>query len=127
MLYREVGQFKTSYAADQAIFPILQDRIGLIVILLIAVGSVLAMALPILVALAGIAVGLAIIGLLTHAYPLQTFSTTLATMIGIGVGIDYALFVVTRYRQGLHADPDVVPCVAQSRARPSLTAALLPR
>jgi branched-chain amino acid transport system permease protein len=36
MLYREVGQFKTSYAADQAIFPILQDRIGLIVILLIA-------------------------------------------------------------------------------------------
>src|SRR4051794_29185814 len=36
MLYREVGQFKTSYAADQAIFPILQDRIGLIVVLLIA-------------------------------------------------------------------------------------------
>src|SRR6516165_7539633 len=35
MLYREVGQFKTSYAADQAIFPILEDRIGLIVLLLI--------------------------------------------------------------------------------------------
>jgi len=74
-----------------------------IVILLIAFGSVLAMALPIVVALAGIAVGLPIIGLLTHVYPLQSFSTTLATMIGIGVGIDYALFVVTRYRQGLHA------------------------
>ena len=57
-------------------------------------------------ALAGIAVGLAIIGLLTHVYPLQSFSTTLATMIGIGVGIDYALFVVTRYRQGLHAGLD---------------------
>jgi RND superfamily putative drug exporter len=77
-----------------------------ILILLIAFGSVLAMVLPIVVALAGIAVGLAIIGLLTHAYPLQTFSTTLATMIGIGVGIDYALFVVTRYRQGLHAGLD---------------------
>lgn len=74
-----------------------------IVILLIAFGSVLAMVVPIVVALAGIAVGLPIIGLLTHAYPLQSFSTTLATMIGIGVGIDYALFVVTRYRQGLHA------------------------
>jgi len=74
-----------------------------IVILLIAFGSVLAMALPIVVALSGIAVGLPIIGLLTHVYPLQSFSTTLATMIGIGVGIDYALFVVTRYRQGLHA------------------------
>jgi RND superfamily putative drug exporter len=74
-----------------------------IFILLIAFGSVLAMVVPIIVALAGIAVGLPLIGLLTHAYPLQSFSTTLATMIGIGVGIDYALFVVTRYRQGLQA------------------------
>ena len=74
-----------------------------IIILLIAFGSVLAMALPIVVALSGIAVGLPIIELLTHVYPLQSFSTTLATMIGIGVGIDYALFVVTRYRQGLQA------------------------
>jgi RND superfamily putative drug exporter len=80
--------------------------IAAILILLIAFGSVLAMVLPIVVALAGIAVGLAIIGLLTHVYPLQSFSTTLATMIGIGVGIDYALFVVTRYRQGLHAGLD---------------------
>src|SRR4051794_19002057 len=77
-----------------------------IFILLIAFGSVLAMALPIIVAIAGIAVGLPIIGLLTHFYPLQSFATTLATMIGIGVGIDYALFVVTRYRQGLHAGLD---------------------
>ena len=77
-----------------------------IVILLIAFGSVLAMVLPIAVAIAGIAVGLPIIGLLTHVYPLQSFATTLATMIGIGVGIDYALFVVTRYRQGLHAGLD---------------------
>ena len=72
-----------------------------VAILLVAFGSVLAMALPIAVALAGIAVGLPIIGLLTHVYPLQSFATTLAAMIGIGVGIDYALFVVTRYRQGL--------------------------
>lgn len=74
-----------------------------IIILLIAFGSVLAMFVPIVVALAGIAVGLPIIGLLTHVYPLQSFTTTLAAMIGIGVGIDYALFVVTRYRQSLHA------------------------
>jgi putative drug exporter of the RND superfamily len=85
------------------------EGIGLlaaIVILLIAFGSVLAMAVPIAVAIAGIAVGLPIIGLLTHVYPLQNFATTLATMIGIGVGIDYALFVVTRYRQGLQAGLD---------------------
>ena len=36
MLYREAGQYKTSYAADMAVFPILQDRIGIAVILLIA-------------------------------------------------------------------------------------------
>ncbi len=77
-----------------------------IIILLIAFGSVLAMVVPIAVALAGIAVGLPIIGLLTHVYPLQSFATTLATMIGIGVGIDYALFVVTRYRQNLQAGLD---------------------
>jgi RND superfamily putative drug exporter len=77
-----------------------------ILILLIAFGSVLAMALPIIVALSGIAVGLPVIGLLTHIYPLQSFATTLAAMIGIGVGIDYALFVVTRYRQGLQAGLD---------------------
>jgi len=85
------------------------EGIGIIaamIILLIAFGSVLAMALPIVVALAGIAVGLPIIGLLTHVYPLQSFATTLAAMIGIGVGIDYALFVVTRYRQGLQAGLD---------------------
>ncbi len=74
-----------------------------IVILLIAFGSVLAMVVPVVVALGGIAVGLPIIGLLTHIFPLQSFTTTLAAMIGIGVGIDYALFVVTRYRQSLHA------------------------
>jgi RND superfamily putative drug exporter len=74
-----------------------------IIILLIAFGSVLAMVLPIAVAIAGIAIGLPIIILLTHAFPLQSFTTTLATMIGIGVGIDYALFVVTRYRQALYA------------------------
>ena len=86
--------------------PLSGEGIGIlaaIFILLIAFGSVLAMVVPIVVALAGIAVGLPLIGLLTHAYPLQSFSTTLATMIGIGVGIDYALFVVTRYRQGLQA------------------------
>ena len=39
MLYREVGQYKTSYAADQAMFPILQDKIGIAVILLIALSA----------------------------------------------------------------------------------------
>ncbi len=80
--------------------------VAAIIILLIAFGSVLAMALPIVVALSGLAVGLPIVELLTHLYPLQSFTTILATMIGIGVGIDYALFVVTRYRQALQSGLD---------------------
>ena len=72
-----------------------------IVILLVAFGSLLAMGLPILVALFGIGIGLALVQLLSHTIATPDFATQLASMIGIGVGIDYALFIVTRYRQGL--------------------------
>jgi RND superfamily putative drug exporter len=80
-----------------------------IVILLIAFGSVLAMGLPILTALFGIGVGLAGVSLLANVFSMPSFASILAAMIGIGVGIDYALFIVTRYRQGLHAglDPEL--------------------
>ena len=72
-----------------------------IVILLVAFGSLLAMGLPILVALFGIGIGLGLVQLLSHVIATPDFATQLASMIGIGVGIDYALFIVTRYRQGL--------------------------
>jgi len=72
-----------------------------IVILLVAFGSLLAMGLPILIALFGIGIGLGLVQLLSHVIATPDFATQLASMIGIGVGIDYALFIVTRYRQGL--------------------------
>src|SRR4029077_11813959 len=72
-----------------------------IVILLVAFGSLLAMGLPILSALFGIGIGLGLVQLLSHTIATPDFATQLASMIGIGVGIDYALFIVTRYRQGL--------------------------
>jgi RND superfamily putative drug exporter len=72
-----------------------------IVILLVAFGSLLAMGLPILVALFGIGIGLGLVQLFSHLIATPDFATQLASMIGIGVGIDYALFIVTRYRQGL--------------------------
>ncbi|HEX5586427.1 MAG TPA: MMPL family transporter [Acidimicrobiia bacterium] len=72
-----------------------------IVILLVAFGSLLAMGLPILIALVGIGIGLGFVELLSHVIATPDFATQLASMIGIGVGIDYALFIVTRYRQGL--------------------------
>jgi RND superfamily putative drug exporter len=73
-----------------------------IIILLIAFGSVVAMGLPIMTALFGLGAGIALIDLVSHVVTVPTFATELAAMIGIGVGIDYALFILTRYRQGLH-------------------------
>jgi RND superfamily putative drug exporter len=72
------------------------------VILLLAFGSVLAMGLPLLTALFGIGTGVSLVGLTVNLVDMPSFSTQAVAMIGIGVGIDYALFVVTRYREGLH-------------------------
>ena len=82
------------------------EAIGLvaaIVILLVAFGSVLAMGLPILTALFGIGAGLAIVTLLAAVMDIPEFAPQVTAMIGIGVGIDYALFISTRYREALQA------------------------
>lgn len=79
------------------------ELIGLafaIVVLLVSFGSVLAMGLPIGVALAGVGTGIGLITLLSQITSVPDFATVLAAMIGLGVGIDYALFIVTRYREG---------------------------
>jgi putative drug exporter of the RND superfamily len=73
-----------------------------IVILILAFGSVLAMGLPVGVALFGIGIGSAIITILSNAMTVPDFATFLGIMIGLGVGIDYALLIVTRYREQLH-------------------------
>jgi RND superfamily putative drug exporter len=77
-----------------------------IVILILAFGSVLAMGLPVGVALAGIGVGTVLAGFVSHLVTMPDFATTLGLMIGLGVGIDYALFIVTRFRENLHAGHD---------------------
>jgi RND superfamily putative drug exporter len=69
-----------------------------VVVLLLSFGSLLAMGLPIVTALFGLGAGLGVIGLGSHLVDMVDFSSELALMIGLGVGIDYALFIVTRYR-----------------------------
>jgi RND superfamily putative drug exporter len=76
--------------------------IAAVIILLVVFGSVLAMGLPIITALFGIGCGAALIGLFTRVLSVPDFTTQVAAMIGIGVGIDYALLIATRYRAGLH-------------------------
>jgi putative drug exporter of the RND superfamily len=80
------------------------EMIGLlaaVVVMLLAFGSVVAMGLPILTALVGVGMGAGILVGLSHLITVPTFGPDMMIMIGLGVGIDYALFVVTRYRQGL--------------------------
>jgi RND superfamily putative drug exporter len=74
-----------------------------IVILILAFGSVLAMGLPVGVALFGIGIGTTLVTLLSNVLTIPDFATFLGIMIGLGVGIDYALLIVTRYREQLHA------------------------
>jgi RND superfamily putative drug exporter len=71
------------------------------VILFIAFGSLVAMALPIVTALMAILGGIALMLLIGHIFPAPDFTVVFGALIGLGVGIDYALFIVTRYKEGL--------------------------
>ena len=80
----------------------LSTAVGLmaaIVVLLLTFGSLIAMGLPIVTALFGLGTGLGAIALFTHLVDTPNFSSELAAMIGLGVGIDYALFILTRFRE----------------------------
>ena len=84
------------------------------IVLLLVFGSIWAMALPLVSALASLGTALGIIGLLTHVFKMPTFSTELVLLIGLGVGVDYALFIVTRHRQGLLAGNSVEESIVTS-------------
>ena len=90
------------------------EAIGLafaVIVLILAFGSVLAMGLPIGVAVAGVGTGIGIITLLTRVILIPDFAVQIGAMIGLGVGIDYALFIVTRYRNSLAAGHSKVDSV----------------
>ncbi len=71
------------------------------VVLFVVFGSALATALPLLTAGLSLGTGIAVVGLLSNVIGMASFSSELALLIGLGVGVDYALFIVTRCRQGL--------------------------
>ena len=89
-----------------------------IVILVLAFGSVLAMGLPIGTAILGLGVGVSTVSIVSQLVSMPDFTTSLVAMIGLGVGIDYALFIVTRYREcladGLSVEDSVVEAVDTS-------------
>ena len=85
-------------------------------ILTLVLGSVIAMGLPIIAAVVGLAIALSVVGLLGHLLSVPTTGATLATMIGLGVGIDYALFLISRHQDNLASGVPVVESIARSVA-----------
>jgi RND superfamily putative drug exporter len=71
-------------------------------VLLYTFGSVVATLVPLIVAVFALAVGSALVGLTSNYMSIAEFAPTLASLVGLGVGIDYALFIVTRYRRAIH-------------------------
>ncbi len=87
-----------------------------LVIMLVAFGSVLATGLPVGLALVGLAAGAALVHLLALVVAVPSSSLLLGVMLGLGVGIDYALFIVTRHREHLAAGVGVTDSIGRSMA-----------
>jgi putative drug exporter of the RND superfamily len=99
--------------------PALGELVGLVIalaVLLIAFGSVVAAGLPIATALVGLVIGISSLGLVTYLVEIPNFATVMASMVGLGAGIDYALFVVTRHREHLAAGMPVDESVGRAVA-----------
>jgi uncharacterized membrane protein YdfJ with MMPL/SSD domain len=97
------------------------------IVLLLAFGSLLAMSLPVVTALFGIGTGLSLIALIGHLIPAPAFGPIVASLIGLGVGVDYALFLFTRFRDELRAgaEPeDALATTMRTAGRSVLTAGL---
>lgn len=72
-----------------------------LVILLLALGAVVAAVVPLVLAGSSLLLAYGVLALLSRAFTFDSFLTTIVTMIGVGIGIDYALFIVSRYREEL--------------------------
>ncbi len=92
-----------------------------IVILAIAFGSLVAMSLPIATALMAIAVGSSTIGVMAGLVPVPKIAGVVAMMLGLGVGIDYALFILSRHRQNLAAGQSVPVAIGRANATAGLS------
>ncbi len=95
------------------------EAIGLlaaIVVLLLTFGTVVAMGMPIVTAIFGLGTGLSVVALLSQVAEVPSSAPALATMIGLGVGIDYSLFIVTRHRTQLSEGIEIRESIARATA-----------
>jgi RND superfamily putative drug exporter len=92
----------------------LYGLIAAMIILIIAFGSVLAMGLPIGTAIVGLVTGAGLVTIASQAISMPDFTVQMTAMIGLGVGIDYALFIVQRFREGLEHGLDVDDAIVEA-------------
>ena len=104
------GQLDSSTGSPGEVFGLLATAI----VLVLAFGSFFAMLLPLGVALFALGISLAAGVLLSHILAIAQFAPILGSLIGLGVGIDYALFIVTRSRQGLKRGSSIEEAVVSS-------------
>ena len=110
------GQLGQKVSKPSTEFSELIGIVAALVILTLTFGTLVAALLPIVNAILALLSTLAIIRILGHVMDVSTVAPTLATMIGLGVGIDYALFIVTRHFRGLRAGLDTRESIARATA-----------
>ncbi|MFE7228112.1 MMPL family transporter [Nocardioides sp. NPDC057577] len=112
------GSIGSTLSTDESRTSEVVGIIAAMIILSLVLGSLVAMGLPIITAIVGLGVALATVGLAGHLLSIPTAGPTLATMIGLGVGIDYALFLITRHqdqmRDGMPIRESIARAVATS-------------
>lgn len=82
-----------------------------LVMLFVAFGALIAAGIPLILAIAGIAVGFASLHMLSWVFPISVWSMNFSMMIGLAVGIDYSLFIVSRYREEREEGKDAITAI----------------
>lgn len=108
------GSIGSTLSTDESETSEIVGIIAAMLILSLVLGSLVAMGLPIVTAVVGLGVALATVGLIGHLLAIPSSGPTLATMIGLGVGIDYALFLITRHQDQLRDGMPVAESIAQA-------------
>jgi putative drug exporter of the RND superfamily len=87
---------------------------ALAILLIVFGGALFSALMPLLAAIVALVVGISVIGLLTHVFDVASESTDLAVLIGLGVGVDYGLFIISRHRSGVKAGMSYEDAAAQA-------------
>jgi RND superfamily putative drug exporter len=87
---------------------------ALVILLVVFGGALLAALMPLATAILGLGIGVSLVGLLSHAFSISSASTQLAVLIGLGVGVDYGLFIISRHRSAVKSGLSYADAAAEA-------------